>query len=104
MRRVGSGRFTYEEVKGWGQFPGSWTASDIPAVAVDSHDHIYALSRNKGGDCVAVFTPGGHLISSWGAGLFVRPHGIFIGPDDAVFTVDDRGHSLRKLPQMAGNC
>jgi DNA-binding beta-propeller fold protein YncE len=27
--------------------------------------------------------------------LFVRPHGLFIGPDDTVYCTDDRGHTVR---------
>jgi hypothetical protein len=32
----------------------------------------------------------------WG-GLFTRPHGITIGPDDSVYCVDDLDHTVRKF-------
>ncbi len=47
MRRVGSGKFIYEEVKEWGQFPDGWTVQDVPGVAVDSQDRVYAYTRHK---------------------------------------------------------
>ena len=100
MRTVGSGGFVYREVKGWGQFPEGWTAMDVPAVAVGSQDRVYAFTRNKGlaaGGRVVVLSHKGQILASWGDGLFKRPHGIFIGPDDAVYCVDDWGHALLKF-------
>jgi len=35
------------------------------------------------------------LVTAWGEGLFVRPHGIFIGPDAAVYCTDDHDHTVR---------
>ena len=48
-RRVGFGRFVYREVKQWAQMPEGWWAEDGPAVAVDSHDRVYLLIRNRSG-------------------------------------------------------
>jgi DNA-binding beta-propeller fold protein YncE len=36
-------------------------------------------------------------VDSWGEGLFTRPHGICIGPDDAVYLTDDADHTVRKF-------
>jgi hypothetical protein len=58
-------------------------------------DRVFAFSR--GDHPVAVFDPGGELLFSWGAGLFNRPHGIWIGPDDAVYCTDDLDHTVRKF-------
>lgn len=95
MRKVGSGRFVYDEVKHWGEFPAGWTTEDAPAVAVDSEDRLYVLIRNKDG--VLIFDRQGRFLRSWGEGLFVRPHGLFIAPGGEVFVVDDRGHSVFKF-------
>jgi DNA-binding beta-propeller fold protein YncE len=35
-------------------------------------------------------------LQAWGEGQFVRPHGIWIGPDDMVYLTDDNGHAVRK--------
>ena len=36
-------------------------------------------------------------MGSWGERLFVRPHGITIGPDDAVYFTDDLDHTVKKF-------
>jgi streptogramin lyase len=46
---------------------------------------------------VILFDRDGRFISSWGEGLFVRPHGITIGPDDSVYCTDDLDHTVRKF-------
>src|SRR4029077_1046966 len=38
----------------------------------------------------------GRFQSSWGENVFVRPHGITIGPDDSVYITDDLDHTIRK--------
>jgi DNA-binding beta-propeller fold protein YncE len=43
-----------------------------------------------------VFEPDGSFVTAWGEGLFTRPHGVTLGPDDALYCVDDNGHSIRK--------
>ena len=44
-----------------------------------------------------VFDRDGTFLASWGEGLFDRPHGICIGPDDAVYCTDDADHTVRKF-------
>jgi DNA-binding beta-propeller fold protein YncE len=95
MRQVGFGNFVYEEVREWGQFPADWAFEDCPGVAVDSQDRVYAFTRETTG--MVVFDPDGAFLGSWGRDLFKRPHGIFIGPDDAIYCADDWGQSIRKF-------
>jgi DNA-binding beta-propeller fold protein YncE len=71
----------------------SWP--EVAAVACDSRDRVYVF--NRGDHPVVVFDADGTFISSWGEGLFARPHGIFVGPDDAVYCTDDAGHTIRKF-------
>ena len=40
---------------------------------------------NRGEHPLIVFDRDGRFLRSWGEGLFVRPHGIIIGPDDTVY-------------------
>jgi DNA-binding beta-propeller fold protein YncE len=68
---------------------------EAAAVAVDSQDQVYVFHRGE--HPVIVFDANGAFLSSWGEGLFVRPHGIFIGPDDAVYCTDDSDHTIRKF-------
>jgi DNA-binding beta-propeller fold protein YncE len=92
--RFGSGSLAYEPIEGWGNIPAGWDLVEIPAVAVDSRDNVYVFSRSE--HPVVVFDRQGNFLRSWGEGVFGRPHGIFIGPDDAVYCVDDFDHTLRK--------
>ena len=100
MRKVGSGPFVYEEVNRWARFPDGWKTEDVPAVAVDSNDRLFALIRNKDG--LLVFDRDGNVLDSWGEDLFVRPHGMWIGPDDSVYVVDGWGHSVYKFTPDGG--
>ncbi|MCH2210274.1 MAG: peptidyl-alpha-hydroxyglycine alpha-amidating lyase family protein [Fuerstiella sp.] len=98
MRKVGSGEFVYEEVKSWAGFPKDWKTEDAPAVAVDSLDRVFVLIRNeKDKDGLLIFDREGNFLNSWGENLFVRPHGLFIGPDDSVYVVDDWGHRVSRF-------
>ena len=65
------------------------------AVAADAQDRV--LVFNRGEHPVMVFDRDGRFLRSWGEGLFARPHGIFIGPDDTVYCTDDLDHTVRKF-------
>jgi DNA-binding beta-propeller fold protein YncE len=67
----------------------------VAGVATDSRDRVYVF--NRGEHPVMVFDRDGTFLTSWGEGLFARPHGIVVGPDDAVYCTDDLGHSVRKF-------
>jgi DNA-binding beta-propeller fold protein YncE len=67
----------------------------VAGVAVDSHDRVFVF--NRGEHPLVVFDRDGTWRGSWGAGLFARPHGITIGPDDAVYCTDDVGHAVYKF-------
>src|SRR5260370_1364280 len=42
-----------------------------------------------------VYEADGTFVPAWGEGVFVRPHGLFIGPGDTVYCTDDFGHAVR---------
>ncbi len=91
---VGDGAFRYRAVAGWAQLPPGWNFVDAVGVATDSKGNV--LVFNRGGHPVIVFDRDGRFLRSWGEGQFVRPHGITIGPDDAVYCVDDFDHTVHK--------
>ncbi len=68
---------------------------EVAGVATDSRDRVFVFSRGE--TPVMVFDRGGHFQFSWGEGLFARPHGITIGPDDAVYITDDLDHTIKKF-------
>lgn len=84
----------YGPIENWGQVPEGWHVIDVPAIAMDSRDRVYLFSRGE--HPVLVFDREGNFLTSWGEGVFTRPHGMFIGPDDSIYCVDDGDHTMRK--------
>jgi DNA-binding beta-propeller fold protein YncE len=92
---VGAGAFRYRVTDNWPTLPSGWSFVEVTAVATDSNDQVYVF--NRGEHSVAIFSPDGEFVSSWGEGVFARAHGITIGPDDAVYCVDDLDHTVKKF-------
>lgn len=92
--RFGNGDLTHEYVEGWAKIPAGWDLIEVLAVAVDSHDRLFAFTRSE--HQVAVFDREGNFLYSWGEGVCSRPHGLFVGPDDSFYCLDDFDHTLRK--------
>jgi len=91
---LGNGEYAYEELTDWGRLPADWTLKEVADVVVDSRDRVYVF--NRGEHPVVIFDPDGSFVSAWGEGLFVRPHGLTLGPDETLYCVDDAGHCVRK--------
>lgn len=89
---VGTGRFQYKAIEHWDQLPSGWEYVDVVGVATDSQDRVYVF--NRGDHPMVVFDSGGNFLTEWGAGDFVRPHGITIGQDDRIYLTDDIGHAV----------
>ncbi len=87
--------FGYEALDQWAKVPAGPAWTEVAAVATDSQDRVYVFSRGE--HRVLVFAPDGTFLRSWGEGEFGRPHGIFVGPDDAVWCSDDLDHTVRKF-------
>jgi DNA-binding beta-propeller fold protein YncE len=67
----------------------------VTATATDSSDRVFVF--NRGDHPVMIFNRDGTFDSAWGEGVFARPHGITIGPDDSVYCTDDLDHTVRKF-------
>src|SRR5688572_949081 len=91
---VGSGEFTYRVVDGWAKLPPGWKLADVGGVGVDSSDNVYVFHRGE--PPLIVLDREGNYLRSWGDGLFTRPHGVHMGPDDTLYLTDDGGHTVRK--------
>jgi DNA-binding beta-propeller fold protein YncE len=87
--------FAYQADDQWAKLPSGWTGPEAAAVATDSRDRVFVFFR--GPHPIIVFERDGTFLGSWGEGLFARPHGLFIGPDDAVYCTDDLDHTVRKF-------
>src|SRR5437899_4281282 len=93
--KEGAEDLRYEALPRWEQLPADWSFVEVAGVATDSQDRVYVF--NRGEHPVIVFDRDGRFLSSWGEGVFVRPHGIHIGPDDSVYCIDDSDHTVRKF-------
>jgi len=91
----GTGKYRYELVDGWAKYPEEWSLRDVVSLAIDSQARVGML--NRGAHPVLVFDREGNLLTSWGEGLFKRPHGNYIGPDNSVYCTDDENHTVRKF-------
>lgn len=92
---AGCATYGYSVNDCWAQLPEGVTFPEVAGVAVDSRDRVYVF--NRGEHPVIVFAPDGTFLEAWGEGLFVRPHGITIGPDDSIYCTDDSGHVVHKF-------
>jgi DNA-binding beta-propeller fold protein YncE len=91
---VGSGQYIYEELSDWAKLPAGWTLREVADVVVDGLDRVYVF--NRGEHPMVVFEPDGSFVASWGEGVFTRPHGVTLGPDETLYCVDDDGHCVRQ--------
>ena len=91
---LGSGEYQYHVNENWAKLPAGWEFRDVAGVAVDSKDNVYVF--NRGEHPMMVFDQEGNFLRSWGEGLFVRAHGIHIGPDESIYCTDDDDHTVRK--------
>ena len=85
--------FGYEADDQWAKLPAGWSWTEAVAVATDNEDRVFVF--NRGEHPVVIFARDGTFLGSWGEGLFVRPHGLFIGPDNTVYCTDDTDHTVR---------
>ena len=87
---LGSGDYVYEELADWARLPEGWTFREVADVVVDARDRVYVF--NRGEHPMMVFAQDGTFVTAWGEDLFVRPHGLTLGPDQTLYCVDDAAH------------
>jgi len=70
---IGSGRHTYEVVRGWGALPDGVRYGNTHGVQVDSQGRV--LVHNQGPHSVCVFDARGKFVKSWGKEYAAGAHG-----------------------------
>ena len=95
VAEVGAGPYRYRVDAAWHQLPAGFAWREVSGVACDSKGRVFVF--NRGEHPVIVFDRDGTFLRSWGERVFARPHGITIGPDDAVYCTDDLDHTVRKF-------
>jgi peptidylamidoglycolate lyase len=90
----------YQEARDWPRLPPTVQLGEAAGVAVDVNGHVFVFHRpGRGFDTAAttkltepaileIDADTGTLIQSWGANMFLVPHGITIDPANNVFLTD----------------
>ena len=88
----------YRTVEHWYHLPEGRTMGSTSAVAVAADGHIWVAERCGANSCrdsqlapVLEFDQSGKLLRSWGAGMFVFPHGLTIDKDGNLWITDGQG-------------
>lgn len=92
----------YRAIPGWGDIGRDWGSTSAVYTAPDGNN-IWVAERCGENTCVGhedldnifLFTPEGELLRSFGAGIFVWPHGIHVDFDGNVWVTDARGEGNR---------
>lgn len=99
----------YEEVKDWPKLPAGVQLGEVPGVDIDANGHVFVFHRPGRG-----FEPGatapltepavleidgdtGELIASWGANMFLVPHGITVDQVNNIWVTDVGLHQVFKF-------
>jgi sugar lactone lactonase YvrE len=86
----------YRTIENWAKLPEARTWGSTSAVEIDRDGHsIWVAERcganscaGKPNDPILHFDASGKAIKSFGAGLFLQPHGIAVDKDDNVWITD----------------
>ena len=88
----------YRTVSDWAKLPEGRAWGSTAGVDVDSHDHVWVAERCGANSCagsnlapILEFDTSGKLLKSFGAGMFVFPHGIYADKDGNVWVTDGQG-------------
>src|SRR5215831_142885 len=88
----------YHTLEQWFQLPAGRTMGSTSAVWVAPSGHIWVAERCGVNSCrdsnlapVLEFDPSGKLLKSFGAGMFIFPHGIWIEQDGTIWLTDGQG-------------
>ena len=89
----------YRTVEGWAKMPAGRTWGSLSAIAVDRDGQSIWVGERCGAntcvgsslDVVLKFDASGALKTSFGGGMFVFPHGMFVDADGNVWVTDSKG-------------
>jgi len=88
----------YRTVENWAKLPAGRAWGSAAGVTVDSKGHIWVAERCGANSCagsnlapILEFDPSGKLLTSFGAGMFVFPHGITVDREGNVWVTDGDG-------------
>ena len=99
----------YEDVKDWPKLPPGLQLGEVSGVAVDTNGHVFVFHRPGRGfepqatellaapAILEIDAGTGKLLASWGANMFLVPHGITIDSANNVWVTDVGLHQVFKF-------
>jgi len=88
----------YKTTRDWGQLPPGVKWAAVTAVEPAPDGSIYVIHRCFANSCsgrmeapILKYDPSGKLLTSWGAGMFIFPHGATVDRDGNLWVTDARG-------------
>ena len=100
----------YELVKDWPQLPIGYVLSQVTGVGVDSNQNIFLFHRTgrqwtepfpdsliSANTILMLDRETGKILNSWGANLFIMPHGLTVDKMNNVWVTDVALHQIFKF-------
>ncbi len=94
----------YRTVENFFKLPPGRSWGSTSAVYVAANGHVWVAERCGANSCegktdapVLEFDAKGNLLKSFGAGMFVFPHGIYVDAQNNVWVVDEMAHHIVKF-------
>jgi DNA-binding beta-propeller fold protein YncE len=100
----------YETVRDFGRLPDGRRWGSVSAIHVDIDGrHIWAGDRCGTNSCagstvdpIVKMDPDGNVVQSFGAGMFIWPHGVHVDRAGNIWVTDARGATDAELEQFPG--
>jgi 6-bladed beta-propeller protein len=90
----------YKTARDWGQLPPGVVWAAVTAVEPSPDGSIYVIHRCFENSCagrseapILKYDKAGKLLASWGAGMFIFPHGATVDRDGNLWVTDARGEN-----------
>ncbi len=100
----------YELVKDWPQLPKGYILNQVTGVGIDFSQNIFLFHRTgrqwtepfpdsliSSNTILMLNRQTGKMMNSWGANLFIMPHGLTVDKDNNVWVTDVALHQIFKF-------
>jgi hypothetical protein len=88
----------YQTIQDWAKLPEGRSWGGAAGISIDRKGNLWVFERCGANTCagrseapILEFDPSGRLVKSFGEGMFVFPHGLFVDKDDNIWVTDADG-------------